>query len=217
MYYVVVALVRVAMHIWFNLKFEGRENIPKGQTFVYASNHRSNADPVLVTLAGRGKFSFMAKSELFKNKLFAWLIRALGAFPVERGKGDTAAIEKAIDNVKNGVNLLIFPEGTRSKDGRVGRGKTGVALIAAQSHADVIPVGINFEGKLHFRSKVVVRVGKPIPAGSLEIGEGLTDRDLLRTLKKNVVPPIMDGIKALVDEPEALPMNGESKEEQENG
>ncbi len=217
MYYVVVALVRVAMHIWFNLKFEGRENIPKGQTFVYASNHRSNADPVLVTLAGRGRFSFMAKSELFQNKLFAWLIRSLGAFPVERGKGDTAAIEKAINNVKNGVNLLIFPEGTRSKDGRVGRGKTGVALIAAQSHADVVPVGINFEGKLHFRSKIVVRVGKPIPAGSLAISEDLTDRDLLRTLKKNVVPPIMDGIKALVDEPEALPLNGESKEEQDNG
>lgn len=206
MYYVVVAIVRVAMHLWFNLKIEGRENIPKGRAFVYASNHRSNADPVLVTLAGRGRFSFMAKSELFRNKLFAWLIRSLGAFPVERGTGDTAAIEKAIDNVKNGTNLLIFPEGTRSKDGRVGKGKTGVALIAARSHADVVPVGISFTGKLHFRSKIVVRIGKPIPAGTLAVEEGLDDRELLRTLKKQVMPPIMDGIKALVDEPEALPM-----------
>ena len=213
MYYVVVAIVRVAMHIWFNLKIEGRENIPKGRAFVYASNHRSNADPVLVTLAGRGRFSFMAKSELFKNKLFAWLIRSLGAFPVERGTGDTAAIEKAIDNVKNGVNLLIFPEGTRSKDGRVGKGKTGVALIAARSHADVVPVGISFDGKLHFRSKIVVRIGRPIPAGTLAVEEGLDDRELLRTLKKNVMPPIMDGIRSLVDEPKTLHMQEHEEED----
>ncbi len=213
MYYVVVAIVRMAMHIWFNLKFEGRENIPKEGAFVYASNHRSNADPVLVTLAGRGRFSFMAKVELFKNKPFAWLIRSLGAFPVERGKGDTAAIDKAIDNVKSGVNLLIFPEGTRSKDGRVGKGKTGVALIASKAHADVVPVGINFEGKLHFRSKIVVRIGKPIPGSTFMLDEGLSDRDMLRALKRDVMPPIMDGIRALVDEPPALPLNEEQKEE----
>lgn len=217
MYYVVVALVRVAMHIWFNLKFEGRENIPKGQAFVYASNHRSYADPVLVTLAGRGRFSFMAKSELFRNKAFGWLIRALGAFPVERGSGDTAAIDQAIDNVRGGTNLLIFPEGTRSKDGRVGRGKTGVALIASKAKADVIPVGISFEGKLHFRSRIIVRVGKPIPAGTLAVEEGLSDRELLRTFKKNILPPIMDGIRTLVDEPAVLPVNEESKEESRHG
>ncbi len=211
MYYVVVAIVRLAMHVWFNLKFEGRENIPKGRAFVYASNHRSYADPVLVTLAGRGRFSFMAKSELFRNKAFAWLIGSLGAFPVERGAGDTAAIDRAIDNVRHGTNLLIFPEGTRSKDGRVGRGKTGVALVAARAGADVIPVGINFEGKLHFRSKIVVRVGKPIPAGTLAIEEVLSDRELLRVFKKNILPPIMDGIRGLVDAPAALPMNEEDK------
>lgn len=199
MYYVVVFLVRIAMHIWFNLKIEGRENIPEGKACVYASNHRSYADPVLVTLAGRGRFSFMAKSELFKNKLFGGLIRYLGAFPVERGKGDTAAIEQAITNVQHGTNLLIFPEGTRSKDGKVGRGKTGVALVAAKADADVVPVGINFEGKLHFRSKITVRVGKPIPASTFAMDASLTDRELLRTLKHDVMPLIMDGIRSLVD------------------
>lgn len=206
MYYIVVFLVRIAMHIWYDLRFEGRENIPKGRACVYASNHRTYADPVLVTLAGHGRFSFMAKSELFEgNKLFAWLIRWLGAFPVERGKGDTAAIDKAIDNVQHGVNLLIFPEGTRSKDGSVGRGKTGVALIAARAGADVLPVGVNFTGKLHFRSKIIVRIGKPIPASALTLAEGLSDKEMLRYLKKNVMPPIMDGIRSLVDAPPELP------------
>ncbi|MBR3629324.1 MAG: hypothetical protein IKN55_02490, partial [Oscillospiraceae bacterium] len=96
------------------------------------------------------------------------------------------------------------------------RGKTGVALIAAKAGVDVIPVGITFTGKLHFRSKIVVRVGAPIPAGTLTLEEGLTDKELLRTLKRNVVPPIMDGIRALVDEPEALPMNN-AKEENQDG
>ncbi|MDE5564742.1 MAG: 1-acyl-sn-glycerol-3-phosphate acyltransferase, partial [Oscillospiraceae bacterium] len=131
-------------------------------------------------------------------------IRYLGAFPVERGKGDTAAIEQAIANVQHGTNLLIFPEGTRSKDGKVGRGKTGVALVAAKAGADVVPVGINFEGKLHFRSKITVRVGKTIPASTFAMDASLTDRELLRTLKHDVMPPIMDGIRSLVDAGNAL-------------
>ncbi|MBE6851615.1 MAG: 1-acyl-sn-glycerol-3-phosphate acyltransferase [Ruminococcus sp.] len=215
MYYVVVFLVRVAYAIWYNIKVEGRENIPKKGSFIFASNHRSYADPVLVVICGRGKFSFMAKSELFENKAFGWLIRALGAFPVERGKGDTAAIDRAISRVKEGTHLLIFPEGTRSMTGKVGRGKTGVALIAAKAETDVIPVGINFEGKLHFRSKIIVRYGKPIPASQFAMADDLSDRDMLRMLKRNVVPPIMDGIKALVDEPEEASVTEETETEKE--
>ncbi len=214
-YHIVVFLVRIAYAVWYNVKVEGRENIPKKGNFIFASNHRSYADPVLVVICGRGKFRFMAKSELFENKLFGGLIKALGAFPVERGKGDTGAIDMAISSVQNGTHLLIFPEGTRSKDGRVGRGKTGVALIAAKAGADVIPVGINFEGKLHFRSKIIVRYGQPIPAAKLALAEDLSERDMLRTLKRNVVPPIMDGIRALVDEPKALPMNEEPAVQEE--
>lgn len=212
LYHVVVFLVRVAFTVWYHVKVEGRENIPKKGAFIFASNHRSYADPVLVVICGRGRFSFMAKSELFEKKAFGWLIRMLGAFPVERGKGDTAAIDRAISTVQNGTHLLIFPEGTRSATGKVGKGKTGVALIAAKAGADVIPVGINFEGKLHFRSKIVVRYGKPIPASQLALADNLTDRDMLRSLKRNVVPPIMDGIRSLVDEPKELPL-GESPEE----
>ncbi len=213
LYHIVVFLVRIAYAVWYNVKVEGRENIPKKGSFIFASNHRSYADPVLVVICGRGRFSFMAKSELFENKAFGWLIRMLGAFPVERGKGDTAAIDRAIDTVKNGTHLLIFPEGTRSMTGKVGRGKTGVALIAAKAGADVIPVGINFEGKLHFRSKIIVRYGEPIPASKLALAEDLSERDMLRTLKRNVVPPIMDGIRALVDEPEEAVVQPENAEE----
>lgn len=207
MYHIATCLASIGMHIWFNLKVEGKENIPKTGNFVYASNHRSYADPVLVVISGRGKFTFMAKSELFQNKAFGWLIRNLGAFPVERGSGDMEAVEHAISNVRNGENLLIFPEGTRSHDGTVGRGKAGVALIAARAGADVIPVGINFDGKLHFRSKITIRVGKPIDASSLSVDETMGERELLRRVRNDIMPAIMDGIRALVDEPKALPVH----------
>ena len=202
-YTFVMMLVRIAMYIWYNLKFEGREHIQKGKNYIFVSNHRSYVDPVLVALAGYGRFGFMAKKELFEgNKAFAGLIRWLGAFPVERGSGDMSVIETSADCIRNGKNLLIFPEGTRSKTGKVGKGKSGVALVASKVHADIVPVGINFEGeKLHFRSKLVVRIGEPIPADSLPSTENLSERELLKVLRSEVMPPIMDGIHALVDEP----------------
>ncbi len=204
LYFIAMLLVRIALHIWYNLKFEGRKHIRKDQKYIFVSNHRSYLDPVLVALSGYGRFGFMAKKELFEgSRAFAGLIRWLGAFPVERGSGDFSVIETSADCIRNGKNLLIFPEGTRSKDGRVGKGKSGVALVAARVRADIIPIGINFEGeKLHFRSKIVVRIGEPIPAESLPDTEHLSERELLKTLRTEIMPPIMDGIKALVDEPE---------------
>ncbi|MDE5753382.1 MAG: 1-acyl-sn-glycerol-3-phosphate acyltransferase [Oscillospiraceae bacterium] len=202
-YYFVMILVRLAMYFWFDLKFEHRERIDKHKNYIYVSNHRSYADPVFVALAGYGRYSFMAKKELFEKPVFAALIRWLGAFPVERGKGDSAVIDTAVKSVQDGRSLLIFPEGTRSKDGRVGRGKAGVALVATKVQADIIPIGINFQGeKLHFRSKVIVRVGEPIPAGSLPSVEHLTERELLKTLRMEYIPTIMNSIRDLVDEPE---------------
>ncbi len=184
-------LVLLVYHIFYNLKFVGKENIPKGGSHIFASNHRSYADPVLISLAVRVPFSFMAKEELFKqNIFFAALIKALGAFPVTRGKGDTSAIDTSLKCLNKGRNLVIFPEGTRSKDGRVGRGKTGVALIAAVAQMPVIPVGIIFEGKLKFRKKVVVKFGKAISPNELDVSK--TDPKELKILKQTIMNGIVD-------------------------
>ena len=126
------------------------------------------------------------------NKFFVWLIKVFGAFPVSRGKGDMGAINMSFEKLNSGRNLVIFPEGTRSLDGKVGRGKTGVALIAAVAQCPVIPVGINFEGKLKFRRKIVVRFGKPIDPEQLKVTTpGPKELKLLRTT-------IMDSITELV-------------------
>jgi cytidylate kinase len=106
-----------------------------------------------------------------------------------------AVIDTSIERLNSGRNLVIFPEGTRSKDGKVGKGKTGVALIASKSNYDVIPVGIIFEGeKLHFRSKVTVKYGKPIKASEIAMPTEYTAKDL-----KPIKHKIMSAITELVE------------------
>lgn len=182
--------------IFYDFHIEGIENIPQDKPVVLASNHRSYADPVILTMPMKLPVSYMAKEELFHNKLFGWFIRKLGAFPVARGSGDMSVIDDSINILKSGRNLVIFPEGTRSKDGKVGKGKTGVAMIAAKSGADVVPCGIVFEGeKLHFRSKLTLKFGKPIKAEELAV-EGNSPREL-----KEVKKRIMGAITELVEGP----------------
>ena len=187
-------LVLGGFKIAYNLKYEGKENVPKDGSNIFASNHRGYVDPVFISLACRVPNSFMAKEELFHGKkFFVWIIKKFGAFPVERGKGDMQAINTSFEKLNAGRNLVIFPEGTRSHDGKVGRGKTGVALIAAVAQCPVIPVGINYEGeKLKFRKKVVIRFGKPISPEQLKITTpGAKELKLLRST-------IMDSITELV-------------------
>ncbi len=184
-------IVLFVFHIFYDLKFVGKENIPKDGSNIFASNHRSYADPVLIALGVRIPFSFMAKEELFKkNIFFTMLIKALGAFPVTRGKGDFSAIDMSLKRLNKGRNLVIFPEGTRSKDGRVGRGKTGVALVAAAANVPIIPVGIVFEGKLKFRKKIVVKFGKAISPNQLNSSE-INPKEL-KKLKQTIMEKIVD-------------------------
>lgn len=200
MYSIAKFLVWISFKIAFNVKFEGRENIPKKTAVIIASNHRTNADPPLVGCGIKGKHSFMAKEELFKNKFFGWLITALGAFPVSRGKGDTAVLDKAVEMLESGRNLMIFPEGTRSKDGKVHRGHSGAAVIAARSGKPIVPVGIVFGEKLKFRTKIVVKYGEPIyPEDYVEVCDAPNPRQLVKLKNR-----YMADIKELVEGPPQL-------------
>lgn len=190
----VLAVARVVYYCAYNVKVEGRENLPSGG-YVIASNHRSFADPPLIAVtSGSSQIGFVAKEELFKNPIFGGIIKKLGAFPVSRGNGEYSVIEESIATVEKGKRLVIFPEGTRSKTGKIGRGKTGVALIAARSGAPVVPAGIIFDGKLHFRSKITIKYGKPILPEDINISDNPTSREL-----KELKGTIMNSIIKLVE------------------
>ena len=188
-------LLRFCFRIAFNIKIEGKENIPSDSSVIFTPNHRSNADPPLVGSFIRRNLSFMAKEELFHNKFFGWLIRNLGAFPVSRGKGDMGVIDTSVERLENNGCLMIFPEGGRSKNGKVQKGHTGAALIAARSGKPIVPVGVVYGDKLGFRTKVTLKFGAPIdPAEYVEICDSPNPRQLVKLKNR-----YMAGIKELVE------------------
>ena len=174
-------VVGLLWRIWFRLDIRGRENVPQAGPFVFCSNHVSALDPTIVCLGvpSRIKLRFIGKAELFRNPFLRLLLgRGRGAFPVERGSGDTGAIDKAVAIVKNGGVLGIFPEGTRSPDGSLLRFKSGMSLIVSQTEADVLPCCITYLNGRKFRSHVIVNYGPVIPFASLGFSGSGSPREL---------------------------------------
>lgn len=164
-------IVRVLLWPFYKVGTEYRAELPQEQGYIMASNHVSDMDPVMLGLAFHKPLNFMAKEELFRIPVFNSIIRALGAFPVARGKGDQAAIDHAVGIVKNGGVLGIFPEGTRFKDGKLHRLKSGAVVIAAKTGADVLPTCIRYEKRRFLRRHVKVVFGVPIKNHILNLTE----------------------------------------------
>lgn len=177
-----VVLMTGVTRLLYKTKITGGEKLKHEGGFILASNHVSDYDPIFLSLGAykaKRKVNYMAKAELLKIPLVGLLLKALGAFPVKRGKSDRGAIEKAISLVEEGKILGIFPEGTRSKTGELLPYKSGAAVVAARTHCDVVPVSIQAEGgKLRFRSRVIVRFGELIPYSELKLSEDFTTQEL---------------------------------------
>ena len=190
--------VKLYYKIFYRIEVEGIQNIPKENGFIVSANHKSLNDPPLLAVALPIKFRFMAKEELFENKIFGAALRSFGAFPIKRGKNDIAALRAAIEILSNKENLMIFPEGARSPKGYMHKGKPGTALIAIKSKVKILPVGIDGEYKLF--SKIKIRVGKPI---SLEeyYDERLRSEKLQQITEERLMPAIsqLSGVSTYED------------------
>lgn len=175
--------------IVYHIVVIGGENIPKEKGgYIIASNHVSNNDPPVVGITFKGKYTFMAKQELFEiNPLFTWLIKKLGAFPVKRGAKDSSAIDRALESLKEGRIFVIFPEGTRSKDGTLGHAKSGVTLIAAQAKVPVVPVYIKY-GRKKFRRNIYISIGEKISAERFDVD--ISDRKMLKAVSATIMDEI---------------------------
>lgn len=136
-----------------------RQKIPKDQGCIMASNHTSLSDGFFIGSGFRKTVQFMAKKELFDNKFLGMLLKGMKVFPVQRGAGDQSALNNAIDLLQNGGYLGIFPEGTRTKDGTLGRAKSGTVVIASRAKADILPIGIYYGKKVLWRRNVVIVYG----------------------------------------------------------
>ncbi len=160
LYQVARGFVKGILCLLYRIRVEGKENIPTEGTYVVCANHKSLMDPPMLGACLPFPIRFMAKEELFRNKLFGGILRAVGAFPIKRGKSDVGALRGAIKMLGDQENVAIFPEGTRSKGDTMRRGKQGAALIAVKAGVNILPVGIEGEYKLFH--KMTFRIGQVI-------------------------------------------------------
>jgi len=134
--------VRGLARLYFGLRLEGTEHIPAEGGVLIVPNHQTYADPVLVTIPVRRPVYYMAWSRLFEIRGLSWLIRRLRAFPVQLHASDARATREAVRLLQAGEAVMIFPEGERTLDGRVGRFKLGAFRLAVSLGSPVLPVAI---------------------------------------------------------------------------
>jgi 1-acyl-sn-glycerol-3-phosphate acyltransferase len=133
-------LVTMVAKPMFKLKTTGSENIPPGSVLL-ASNHVSHLDPPLIAISIRRQIRHMAKKELFSNGFLRWYMTTIGTILVDRGNGKQALAD-AVAALREGSAVCIFPEGTRSKDGVLSRGRAGAVVIAIQADCPILPMAI---------------------------------------------------------------------------
>jgi|tagenome__1003787_1003787.scaffolds.fasta_scaffold20668374_3 1-acyl-sn-glycerol-3-phosphate acyltransferase len=158
------------IRVLFRLRVVGLERVPETGGAIVAPTHRSNFDSVVVGVALHRHLRFMAKAELYRSRPFAWLLRSAGAFKVERGKSDMAAVEQAIELARGGELVCIFPEGTRNRDG-TGKPFSGAARMKITAGVPMIPVAVMGTDR--------VRLWPPrLPQFTCAFGAPLQDDDL---------------------------------------
>ncbi|KPB06686.1 lysophospholipid acyltransferase family protein [Bacillus sp. CHD6a] len=181
-------IVAVVLKPLYRIKVVGSENIPKEGSVLICSNHIDNLDPPVVGITSPRTVHFMAKEEIFHVPILKTILPKLHAFPVKRGMSDREALRKALKVLKEGNVLGLFPEGTRSKTGELGKGLAGAGFFALRSEATVLPCAIIGPYKKFQPLKVVY--GEPID---------FTQHRLEKISAEEATLLVMDSIKELIE------------------
>lgn len=166
-YWAVRAVLQPFFHFYFRLERIGREHVPRKGAVILAANHRSFLDPFVIGCMVRRPVYYVAKRELFERRWQAWILSALGAFPINRNAGDEDAMDAARRILERGDCVVIFPEGTRVRPGPLGRARRGVGRLALETGASVVPVAVigteTVRKGWHIRPcRVRIRAGRPL-------------------------------------------------------
>jgi 1-acyl-sn-glycerol-3-phosphate acyltransferase len=167
-FWIARSVIAIYIRVLCRLKRTGHQNVPREGGLIVASNHIAAADPFIMGSAVPRELSFMAKKELFDIPVEGWLIRRFNAFPVDRFGFDLAVIKKSLEILESGQALVMFPEGTRSKDGKIHEGKIGVGMLAKKAGVPIVPVYVKNSKKAWFNfitgRRFIVSFGEPIAA-----------------------------------------------------
>lgn len=196
-------VIGLVSRVLWGARIEGTEHLPRSGPFILVCNHCSNLDPLMMGWASGHQIGrvvhFMAKIEMRSWPVIGWLTTQSGVFFVRRGERDRAAQTFSLETLAAGQPIAIFPEGTRSKNGRLKEGKGGAALIAMRSGAPIVPAAISgthriFPGASRWphASRVRIRFGEPFtlphqPSGRLD-----------RTVLAEGTERIMNAIEAML-------------------
>ena len=169
-YFLARYVTSVLFKILFRFQVIGKEKVPQTGKLLVCANHSTMADPIFLGSAIPGRqMKFVAKAELFNNKIIGNFLSSLGAFPISRGTGGAEGIQTAMRYLEEGRAVCMFPEGTRSKTGELLQPKNGAAMLAARTECTILPVAITAkDGKRPkvFR-KMIIMIGDPIPYEAL--------------------------------------------------
>ncbi|MDD4602111.1 1-acyl-sn-glycerol-3-phosphate acyltransferase [bioreactor metagenome] len=187
LYRFLTIIIGLICKILFRLEVTGHDNIPKSGGAIIASNHISLLDPPVLGVSMARHIHFMAKEELFRYPVFSWVITQLKAFPVRRGMADRVAIRTAISLLESGEIVGLFPEGTRSKTGVLGKPEQGLAMIAIKTGAPIIPAALIGTADLGNKllPKFKVKFGKPIV-----IDKGKGNRETMDQISESMMREI---------------------------
>jgi len=164
LYWGLKAVLWPAFRVLFRWHIEGRDNVPPSGPAVIAANHQSFCDSLFLPLAMARRVTFLAKAEYFDSRQTAWFFKAIGQIPIQRQGGDASAraLATAREVLDEGKLIALYPEGTRSTDGRVHRGRTGVARLALETGVPVVPVGISGTDAIQPRGSRWLRPFRPV-------------------------------------------------------
>jgi 1-acyl-sn-glycerol-3-phosphate acyltransferase len=193
LYWMGYTLCNLVGKVAFDFKAYGRENLIEEGGAILASNHQSYLDPPCIGMACRNDIYYLARNTLYQRPLIGPLLKQLNTVPVDRDRGDVSSIKTIIRLLRSGQRVIIFPEGTRSSDGKLQPARAGLGMIIAKTLAPVVPVRVfgSYEalpraGGLKFRPVSVV-VGKPMRFTEDDV-KG--DRDVYQTLSNRVMEKI---------------------------
>ena len=200
-YWILKAILTPVLRVFYRVRVEGSDVVPTQGPVILAANHRSFLDSIFLPLVLRRRVTFVAKAEYFDDPKTAWFFRAVGQIPIRREGGSAAegALAAATDVLQRGGVFAIYPEGTRTRDGYLHRGHTGVARLALKTGAPIVPVGLvgtdecqPTDRKLPrvFRT-VWIRFGSPLPVAHYE------DRADERLVLRQVTDELMYEIREL--------------------
>lgn len=161
-YWLAKIICRTFAMTFFRWRYYGLENIPKEGPFLLVSNHQSFLDPVFCGSVQKRHVWFMARDTLFENWFFGPLIRSVFAIPVKREQGDLSAMRKVIDILKQGDGVCLYPEGTRTEDGKILPFKSGLGLLCRRGNAAIVPVVVDGAFECWPRTQKLFKSGMPI-------------------------------------------------------